>query len=141
MGFLQMGYRRECNEGPSLGRIILLDFRRVVHLITGRNRRLAYRSVSVSGRKLGRLDRLGLLAELRALPGKASEWNIWPEVRDSTAFNADFRGGNLRACINGDIRGLDNGYPYGDTYTGLWGCMGECIQDTGSIVALITTLA
>jgi Big-like domain-containing protein len=56
---------------------------------------------------------------------KPLTWNIWPEVRDSTAFNADFRGGYLRACINGDIRGLDNGYPYGDTYTRLWGCMGE----------------
>jgi hypothetical protein len=56
---------------------------------------------------------------------KPVAWNIWPEVRDSTAFNADFRGGYLRACINGDIKGLDNGYPYGDTNTRLWGCMGE----------------
>ena len=53
-------------------------------------------------------------------------WNIWPEVRDSTAFNADFRAGYQRACMNGDVKGLPNGYP-GDSSTDgrFWGCMGE----------------
>jgi hypothetical protein len=53
-------------------------------------------------------------------------WNVWSEVRDSTAFNADFRGGYLRACMNGDVNGLSNGYP-GDSSTDsrFWGCMGE----------------
>jgi len=57
---------------------------------------------------------------------KPLSWNVWPEVRDSTAFNADFRSGYQRACMNGDVAGLGGGYP-GDSGTDnrFWGCMGE----------------
>ena len=53
-------------------------------------------------------------------------WNVWPEVHTSTAFNADFRSGYLRACMNGHIRGLGGSYP-GSSATSerFWGCMGE----------------
>jgi hypothetical protein len=56
---------------------------------------------------------------------KPLTWNIWPEIRDSTAFSADLRSGYMRACINGDINGLHNGYPNGDSNYRFWGCMGE----------------
>jgi hypothetical protein len=64
---------------------------------------------------------------------KMLDYNIWSEGRDSTAFNSDFRGAYLRACMNGDVSYLSGrtpapGYP---TYTGadpeymFWGCMGQ----------------
>jgi hypothetical protein len=65
---------------------------------------------------------------------KVFDYNIWPEGRDSTAFNSDFRGAYLRACMNGHVHYLGHkgkpepGYP---TYTSadpnykFWGCMGE----------------
>ncbi|HJU28392.1 MAG TPA: Ig-like domain-containing protein [Candidatus Binataceae bacterium] len=64
---------------------------------------------------------------------KVLDFNIWPEARDSTAFNADFRGAYLRACMNGDIAYMNRrtpnaGYPdYSGANTGqmFWGCMGE----------------
>jgi hypothetical protein len=64
---------------------------------------------------------------------KVFDFNIWPETRDSTAFNADFRGAYLRACMNGDIyylgsRPPDPGYPdysQGTVDQQFWGCMGE----------------
>ena len=34
---------------------------------------------------------------------KVFDYNIWPEGRDSTAFNSDFRAAYLRACMNGDM--------------------------------------
>ena len=64
---------------------------------------------------------------------KVFDFNIWPETSDSTAFNADFRGAYMRACLNGDVRYLesrppDPGYPVynkGNTDQRFWGCMGE----------------
>jgi hypothetical protein len=64
---------------------------------------------------------------------KVFDFNIWPETRDSTAFNADFRGAYLRACMNGDIsymsrRTPNAGYPdytNANTEQMFWGCMGE----------------
>lgn len=29
-------------------------------------------------------------------------WGTWPMIKDSTAFNADYRGADQRACMNGD---------------------------------------
>ena len=55
-------------------------------------------------------------------------------IKDSTAFNADFRYAETRACMNGDYatyyngRPANNGYPtYGATGGAdqlLWGCIG-----------------
>lgn len=62
---------------------------------------------------------------------KPLTWNVWPEVRDSTAFNADFRAGYLRACMNGDLRGYGitgSGYPGEGTDYRFWGCMGEWVS-------------
>jgi hypothetical protein len=64
---------------------------------------------------------------------KVLDYNIWPETRDSTAFNADFRSAYVRACMNGDIAYLgsrppDPGYPTynsGTTDQLFWGCMGQ----------------
>jgi hypothetical protein len=64
---------------------------------------------------------------------KVYDFNIWPETRDSTAFNADFRGAYMRSCMNGDIsympgRTPDAGYPdykSANTDQMFWGCMGE----------------
>jgi autotransporter family porin len=64
---------------------------------------------------------------------KVLDFNIWPETRDSTAFNADFRGAYMRACMNGDVLYLGSrppnpGYPAynaGSTDQQFWGCMGE----------------
>lgn len=76
---------------------------------------------------------------------KVFDYNIWSEAHDSTAFNADFRGAYLRACINGDMNYLysstpESGYP---TYSAasplyrFWGCMGQWASggwfDVGSI--------
>jgi len=64
---------------------------------------------------------------------KVYDYNAWPEARDSTPFNVDFRGAYQRACMNGDIGYLDDltpspgypRYPNGTTYEMLWGCIGQ----------------
>jgi autotransporter family porin len=64
---------------------------------------------------------------------KVFDFNIWPEDRDSTAFNSDFRGSYLRACLNGDVAYLARRTPkpgYPDYLSAnpeykFWGCMGE----------------
>jgi hypothetical protein len=63
------------------------------------------------------------------------EWSTWPMIKDSTAFNADYRGADQRACMNGDYAGYfasqeqqPNSYAAdiasGDTQRILWGCIG-----------------
>lgn len=65
---------------------------------------------------------------------KVFDYNIWPEGRDSTAFNSDFRAAYLRACMNGDMPYLSRAgtpvpgyptYPSVDPNYMFWGCMGE----------------
>jgi len=64
---------------------------------------------------------------------KVFDFNTWPEARDSTAFNADFRAAYQRACVNGDIGYLRErtplpgypSYPAYDTEQAAWGCIGD----------------
>jgi hypothetical protein len=64
---------------------------------------------------------------------KVFDYNTWPEARDSTAFNADFRAAQHRACMNGDINYLTERtplppypkYPTLDTDLATWGCIGN----------------
>lgn len=60
-------------------------------------------------------------------------WGTWPMIKDSTAFNADYRYAEQRACMNGDDTGYfgsrqqqPNTYAsdLGDTNRMLWGCIG-----------------
>lgn len=63
------------------------------------------------------------------------EWGTWPMIKDSTAFNADYRGADQRACMNGNYAGYfasraqqPNTYA-SDIASGnldriLWGCIG-----------------
>ena len=63
------------------------------------------------------------------------EWGTWPMIKDSTAFNADYRYADQRACMNGDYAGYfastvqqPNTYA-ADIASGnidrvLWGCIG-----------------
>ncbi len=44
----------------------------------------------------------------------------WPASRDHTAFNVDYSLAVLRACFEGYVTYLENGYSAGD----LWGCAG-----------------
>jgi hypothetical protein len=65
-----------------------------------------------------------------------NNWMTWPMMRDSTAFAADFRYADQRACMDGDLAGYFAGKPAynGHTYasdiasgnlnTILWGCIG-----------------
>ncbi len=64
------------------------------------------------------------------------EWGTWPMIKDSTAFNADYRYADQRACMNGDdaiyFRGRlpHNGFPtyansLGNSDLMLWGCVGK----------------
>jgi hypothetical protein len=63
------------------------------------------------------------------------EWGTWPMIKDSTAFNADYRGADQRACMNGGYTGYfasraqqPNTYASdiasGDIDRILWGCIG-----------------
>lgn len=63
------------------------------------------------------------------------EWGTWPMIKDSTAFNADYREADQRACMNGDYAGYfasaaqqPNTYAAdiasGDIGRVLWGCIG-----------------
>lgn len=64
------------------------------------------------------------------------DWPTWPMIHNSTAFAADFRYADQRACMDGDLMGYFNGRPRhdGHTYAGdiasgdlstiLWGCIG-----------------
>jgi hypothetical protein len=63
------------------------------------------------------------------------EWATWPMIKDSTAFNADYRCADQRACMNGDYAGYfasarqqPNTYSSdiasGDVDRILWGCIG-----------------
>lgn len=63
------------------------------------------------------------------------EWGTWPMIKDSTAFNADYRGADQRACMNGDYGSYfasaaqqPNTYAAdiasGDIQHILWGCIG-----------------
>ena len=64
---------------------------------------------------------------------KVYDYNTWPEARDSTAFNADFRAAQHRACMNGDIHYLSERtplppyptYPTSDPDLATWGCIGN----------------
>lgn len=64
---------------------------------------------------------------------KVFDYNAWPEARDSTAFNADFRGAEQRACVNGDVHYLTERtplppyppYPTSDPDLAMWGCLGH----------------
>jgi autotransporter family porin len=63
-------------------------------------------------------------------------WMTWPMIHNSTAFAADFRYADQRACMDGDLAGYFAGAPAynGHTYSGdiasgnlstiLWGCIG-----------------
>ncbi|HZO80377.1 MAG TPA: hypothetical protein VFB33_01685 [Candidatus Binataceae bacterium] len=62
-------------------------------------------------------------------------WGTWPMIKDSTAFNADYRGADQRACMNGDYASYfasaaqqPNTYAAdiasGDLARILWGCIG-----------------
>lgn len=64
---------------------------------------------------------------------KMSDYNAWPEARDSTSFNADFRGALWRGCMNGNIANyVDNDpqtnwsvpYPNSSANVMLQGCAG-----------------
>jgi hypothetical protein len=63
------------------------------------------------------------------------EWGTWPMIKDSTAFNADYRYAVQRACMNGDYNDYfasaeqqPNTYASdiasGDVDRILWGCIG-----------------
>jgi hypothetical protein len=63
------------------------------------------------------------------------EWGTWPMIKDSTAFNADYRGADQRACMNGDYAGyFASAAQQPNTYAAdiaagnigriLWGCIG-----------------
>jgi hypothetical protein len=64
------------------------------------------------------------------------EWGTWPMIKDSTAFNADYRYADQRACMNGDYSSYfgssaqqPNSYA-ADIASGnldrvLWGCIGK----------------
>ncbi len=63
------------------------------------------------------------------------EWGTWPMIKDSTAFNADYRGADQRACMNGDYANyFASAAQQPNTYTVdiasgniqriLWGCIG-----------------
>lgn len=63
------------------------------------------------------------------------EWGTWPMIKDSTAFNADYRDADQRACMNGDYAGYfasaaqqPNTYAAdiasGDLDRILWRCIG-----------------
>ncbi|HEV3115380.1 MAG TPA: hypothetical protein VGY99_33275 [Candidatus Binataceae bacterium] len=63
------------------------------------------------------------------------DWGTWPMIKDSTAFNADYRGAEQRACMNGDFTDYfasaeqqPNTYASdiasGDVERILWGCIG-----------------
>jgi hypothetical protein len=63
------------------------------------------------------------------------EWGTWPMIKDSTAFNADYREADQRACMNGDYAGYfasaaqqPNTYAAdiasGDIDRVVWGCIG-----------------
>lgn len=63
------------------------------------------------------------------------EWGTWPMIKDATAFNADYRYADQRACMNGDYAGYfasaaqqPNTYAAdiasGDIDRVLWGCIG-----------------
>jgi autotransporter family porin len=64
---------------------------------------------------------------------KVFDYNTWPEARDSTALNADFRAAEHRRCMNGDINYLRErtplspypNYPTSDTELATWGCIGN----------------
>ncbi|HLX37854.1 MAG TPA: hypothetical protein VKR29_08630 [Candidatus Binataceae bacterium] len=64
---------------------------------------------------------------------KVFDYNTWPEARDSTAFNADFRAAYHRACVNGDVHYLSERtplppyppYPAFDPDAAAWGCIGN----------------
>jgi hypothetical protein len=62
-------------------------------------------------------------------------WGTWPMIKDSTAFNADYRYAEQRACMNGEFRNYfasrskqPNTYALdvatGDLDRVLWGCIG-----------------
>ena len=62
-------------------------------------------------------------------------WGTWPMIKDSTAFNADYRGADQRACMNGDdINYFASAAQQPNTYAAdvasrnldriLWGCIG-----------------
>ena len=67
---------------------------------------------------------------------KVYDYNTWPEARDSTSFNVDFRGAYQRTCMNGDISYLRDltpspgypTYPNGTTDEMLWGCIGQWLS-------------
>jgi hypothetical protein len=76
------------------------------------------------------------------------EWGTWPMIKDSTAFNADYRFADQRACMNGDNlayfhgRLPHNGYPtyansLGNPDLVMWGCLGRHFSgdwyDSGAI--------
>ena len=63
------------------------------------------------------------------------EWGTWPMIKDSTAFNADYRFADQRACMNGDYAGyFASAAQQPNTYSAdiasgnidrvLWGCIG-----------------
>ncbi|MGH8011427.1 MAG: hypothetical protein ACREQ4_02860 [Candidatus Binataceae bacterium] len=63
------------------------------------------------------------------------DWGTWPMIKDSTAFNADYRYAEQRACMNGEFgryfntrNHLPNSYAAdigsGDLNRILWGCIG-----------------
>lgn len=64
------------------------------------------------------------------------DWPTWPMIHNSTAFGADFRMADQRACMDGDLAGYFvgrptyNGHSYtkdvasGNLNTILWGCVG-----------------
>jgi hypothetical protein len=64
------------------------------------------------------------------------EWGTWPMIKDSTAFNADYRYADQRACMNGDNSTYfasraqqPNSYAAdiasGDLDRIMWGCIGK----------------
>ncbi len=65
-----------------------------------------------------------------------NNWQTWPMIHDSTAFAADYRFADQRACMDGDLAGYfagraaNNGHSYasdiasGNLNTILWGCIG-----------------
>lgn len=77
-------------------------------------------------------DGAGCFQSYGILQVKVQSYNAWPMARDSTAFNVDFTGSYLRACMNGDVKYHYRqtalpGYPeYGNATADqmLWGCVG-----------------